>query len=121
MASGHAVIGDLGVVSQTPKESVLNRTAQGQGAGEPLKNLPPTAIDCHSPPNFCRRIATTFQRVLSLLPLAGVPASLGPGLRTVSGAVRSLGEKLSPSANSSHDQRIRHQSEIDARGCESRG
>jgi hypothetical protein len=31
-------------------------------------------------------------------PLEGVPASLGPGLRTVSGAVRSLGEKLSPIA-----------------------
>ena len=28
------------------------------------------------------------------MPFAGVPASLGPGLRTVNGAVRSLGEKL---------------------------
>ena len=31
------------------------------------------------------------------LPLEGVPASLGPGLRTASGAKRSLGEKR-PSA-----------------------
>ncbi len=32
------------------------------------------------------------------MPFEGVPASLGPGLRTVSGTMRSLGEKLSPSA-----------------------
>jgi hypothetical protein len=38
------------------------------------------------------------QRPVVFLPLEGVPASLGPGLRTESGAVRSLGEKLSPSA-----------------------
>jgi hypothetical protein len=35
---------------------------------------------------------------LHSLPPEGVPASLGPGLRTASGAKRSLGEKLSPSA-----------------------
>ena len=32
------------------------------------------------------------------LPFVGVPASLGPGLRTVSGAVRGPSENLSPGA-----------------------
>jgi hypothetical protein len=50
-----------------------------------------------------------------------VPASLGPGLRTVNGAVRSLGAKLSSRASKSHDLRIRQQSENDARRCDCRG
>jgi hypothetical protein len=39
-----------------------------------------------------------FFPIVICVPHEGVPASLGPRLRTVSGAVRRLGEKLSPSA-----------------------
>jgi hypothetical protein len=63
--------------------------------GDLLKNchlLPSTAIS--EPQNRFVR----FNRSIRSLPLVGVPASLGPGLRTASGVERTLGEKLSPSA-----------------------
>jgi hypothetical protein len=60
-----------------------------------LEPFPKTAIYCdYGPQNRC----DCFNRTFLYLPLEGVPASLGPGLRTASGAVRSLGAKLPPSA-----------------------
>ncbi len=61
------------------------------GSGPLLK----TAIYCHlSPQNRYDRFCT--HSISS--PFLGVPASPGPGLRTVSGTNRTLGESLSPRA-----------------------
>ena len=61
--------------------------------------FPKTATYCHLLPFWSRKTATSVSTVpFHFLPLEGLPASLGPGLRTVSGAVRSLGAKLPPSA-----------------------
>ena len=61
-----------------------------------------TAICCHLLPfSRCKTV-----RLVAICPIScpsGVPASLGPGLRTVSGAVRILGAKLSSRASLSHD------------------
>jgi hypothetical protein len=83
------------------KEFVVDRTARSETARSPSQKLPPTAI--LQPQN--RQVR--FNRFIRSLPLDDVPASLGPGLRTVSGAVRSLGAKLSPRASLSDDRRIR--------------
>ena len=63
---------------------------RGERARGPRRKLPPTAICCQLEPQnrYARFNAFHF------LPFKGVPA----GLRTVSGAVRRLGEKLSSSA-----------------------
>jgi hypothetical protein len=69
--------------------------ARGARPWSPSQKLPSTAIYCdYGPQNRC----DCFNRTFLYLPLEGVPASLGPGLRTVSGADRSLGAKLPPSA-----------------------
>jgi hypothetical protein len=68
----------------------------GRDGSEPF---PKAAIYCHLLP-FCSRKTASFVSTVSVhfLRLEGVPASLSPGLRTVSGAMRSLGAKLSPGA-----------------------
>jgi hypothetical protein len=60
-----------------------------------LETFPKTAICCHF---GAQNRYFRFNRSIPFLPLEGMPASLGPGLRTVSGATRSLGAKLSPTA-----------------------
>ena len=95
---------------QPSKEFVVDRIARGETAAE---TFPKPAIYCHLLPFRRRKIATLVSTVsFPFLPLEGVPASLGPGLRTVSGAGRSLGAKLSPRASLSHDRRIRQRSEM---------
>jgi hypothetical protein len=60
-----------------------------------LETFPKTAICCHF---GAQNRYFRFNCSIPFLPLEGMPASLGPGLRTASAAERSLGEKLSPSA-----------------------
>ena len=85
----------FGGVTHRPQGIVVDRIALGKNLASPRQNLPPTAIDCH----LClHNRYDCFDSHPILLPLMGVPASLSPGLRTVSGAVRSLGESLSPGA-----------------------
>ena len=79
------------------------------GARQP-GTFPKTAIYCHLLP-FGRRKTATSVSTIHFLRLEGVPASLGPGLRTVSGADRSLGAKAVTECHLSHDRRIRQQSE----------
>jgi hypothetical protein len=106
--------GDLGVPCYGPEELVFNPSARGLLARAPPQNLSPTAICCQT---VAIEPLQTFQRVLSLLPFAGAPSSLGPGL----GTVRSLGETLSPHAcGSTSRQRERfrrHQLSRPSRGC----
>jgi hypothetical protein len=78
------------------KEFVVERVAWGETARSPSQKLPSAAICCRLSPQ--NRYAC-FNRPISFLALEGVPASLGPGLRTVSGAKRSLGRKLPSSAD----------------------
>ena len=97
MKRRHGQLAGYGVRSwlrRPSKEVIVDRIAAGCDGCEPL---PKTAIYCHLLP-FCRcKTATTVSTVAFLcLAPEGVPASLGPGLRTVSGAIRSLGAKLSP-------------------------
>jgi hypothetical protein len=83
------------IPSAIPKKSpaIASRGARWLGAlPKSCHLLPPAAI-------LGRKTATLVSTVTFLfLPLEGVPASLGPGLRTVSGAERGLGAKLSPTA-----------------------
>jgi hypothetical protein len=90
------------------KNSLSIAIARGRQLGALPENchlLPSTAI--LGPQN---RYAC-FNCSISSLPFEGMPASMGAGLRTVSGAVGSLGAKLSPKASLSDDRRIRQQSE----------
>jgi hypothetical protein len=80
----------LGLVGHL--KNSLSIAARGARQQEPF---PKTAICCHL---GAQNRYFRFNRSIPFLPLEGKPASLGPGLRTVSGAERSLGEKLSPSA-----------------------
>jgi hypothetical protein len=78
-------------IHSPPKEFVFNRVARGETAGDLAKNchlLQSTAI--LEPQNRCAHC----NRSIPYLPVEGVPASLGPGLRTVRGAKRSLGGML---------------------------
>jgi hypothetical protein len=71
-----------------PKEFVVDRIVRARWLGALPKNchlLPSAAIV--EPQNRYAR----FNRFISTLPLEGIPASRGPGLRTASGAERSLG------------------------------
>jgi hypothetical protein len=81
---------------QPSKKLVVDGVARGE---KPLETFPKTATYCHLLPFWSRKTAKSVATVsILILPFEGVPASLGPGLRTVSGAARSLGAKLSPSA-----------------------
>jgi hypothetical protein len=100
------------------KEFVVDRTARSETARSPSQKLPPTAIYCHF---VAAKPLSPFQPFHSFVAPRGVPASLGPGLRTVSGAVSSLGAMLSPRASLSDDRRIRQQSENAARRRDRRG
>jgi hypothetical protein len=105
------------VVSQPPKEFGVDRIPWGERTRGPRQKLPSTAIYCHlSPQNHYDR----FNASRHFLPFEGVPASLGPGLRTVSGAIRSLGEKALTGCCLFHDRRIRQQSQNVARRCRRR-
>ncbi len=74
-----------------PKKLTGDRIAWGETAASPSQKLPPAAI-------LCRKSATSVSTVsIHFLPIKGEPASLCPGLRTASGAKRSLGDKLPPS------------------------
>ena len=71
--------------------SFINNPARG-----PRQNLPSTAIYCQTGPRNHYDCFNAFY----LSPFEGVPASLGLRLKSVSGAVRSLGAKLSSRASS---------------------
>jgi hypothetical protein len=76
---------------QPPKELVADRVAWGEAAGDLPKN-------CHLLPFWSRKTAKPVATV-SFRPWARRhPGKPGSKLRTASGAERSLGEKLSPSA-----------------------
>jgi hypothetical protein len=80
------------VPSAIPKKSPA---IASRGARRP-ETFPKAATYCHLLPFWSRKTAKSVSTVsIHFLPFEGVPASLGPGLRTVSGAVRSLGAKLS--------------------------
>jgi hypothetical protein len=93
---------ELGFASH--RKNSLSFASRGARQPEPF---PKTATYCHLLP-FCSRKTASFVSTVPFhfLPLEGVPASLGPGLRTVSGAVTSIGAKLSSRASLSHDRRI---------------
>jgi hypothetical protein len=107
---------------------MVNHQALGRelGSARYLKNslsiAPRRALRLRALPENCHLLPSTaisepqnryvrFNRFIRFLPLEGVPASLGLGLRTVSGAVRTLGAKLPSRASLSHDRRIHEQSE----------
>ncbi len=78
-----------------PREIAFDRNALGErAAGHSQK----PATYCHLMPYVAAKPSGSLQSITSLCPFEGVPASLSPGLRTVNGAVRSLGETLSPGA-----------------------
>ena len=111
MVEHQVVESESGIVSH-PKNS-LSIASRGRDGWE---TFPKPATYCHLLPFWSRKTVRSVSTVsIHFLPFEGVPASLGPGLRTVSGAVRSLGAKLPPRANLSHDRRIRQQSENAAR------
>jgi hypothetical protein len=110
----HAALSKLGFVRHS-EEFVVDRVAWGEADRRPSQKLPPTAI--LEPQN---RYAC-FNRYISFLASRGRAAAWAPGSRTVSGAVRSLGPKLSSRARLSHDRRIRRQSENVAHRCDRLG
>jgi hypothetical protein len=80
---------------QPPKEFVVDRIVGGRDGRRPSQKLPSTAIYCHF---GAAKPLSPMQLFHSLLALEGMPASLGPGLRTATGAKRSLGGMLPSSA-----------------------
>ncbi len=94
---------------QPSKEFVFECIKMRETARSPTQKLPSTAIYCHL---IAAKPLRLFQPVFSLLAPRGRAASMGPGVRTVSGAGRSLGKKLPPSASLSHVRRNRQQSEM---------
>jgi hypothetical protein len=104
MVDDQTVESELGQVSRS-KELVVDSVTRGNTGASPAQKLPRTAICCHfeaAKPLF------PFQPAISL-PFQRVPASLGPGPRTVSGATRSLGGTLPIECPVCHDWSIDQQ------------
>jgi hypothetical protein len=70
---------------------IASRGAPGLGALPKNCHLLPSIAILEPQNRYVR-----FNRFIRFLPLEGVPASLGPGLRTVSGAVRIRGDASRP-------------------------
>jgi hypothetical protein len=105
-----AVEYEPGIVSHLKNPSSIALRG-GEKAGGTSPN---PATYCHLLPFVAAKPSSSLQSVACIsCPFEGVAASLGLGLRTVSGAVRSLGEKRSPRASLSHDRRIRQLSDND--------
>ena len=104
---GRSAVREFGL-RQPSKEFVFECIKMRETARSPTQKLPSTAIYCHL---IAAKPLRLFQPVFSLCP-RGRAASMGPGVRTVSGAGRSLGKKLPPSASLSHVRRNRQQSEM---------
>jgi hypothetical protein len=82
-----------------PQRSQKNHRRSHRARRKGWEPFPKTATYCHLLAFWSRKTATTVSTVpFHSLPFEGARASLGPGLRTVSGAVRSVGAKLSPKA-----------------------
>jgi hypothetical protein len=73
----------------------LQSRLAGRDGRRPSQKLPSTAICWHS---VAAKTLRSLQPFHSSLPLEGVPASMGPGLKTVRGAKRGLGGMLQSSA-----------------------
>jgi hypothetical protein len=94
VVNSHALESKLGVVSRL-ENSLSIASGAGEKSRRPSQNLPSTAIYCHFGAAISLRLFQSFHSLSCPRRGADQP---GPKLRTVSGAVRSLGETLSTSA-----------------------
>ena len=87
MVDQQAAESKLGFVSHLMRICCRSHRAGRDGS----ETFPKTAIYCHLLPFWSRKTAKSVSTVSILfLPFEGVPASLGPGLRTVSGGQKEL-------------------------------
>jgi hypothetical protein len=92
MVEHQVVESESGIVSHLKNSlSIASRGARRLGDLPKSCHLLPSTAILEPQNRFVR-----FNRFIRFLPLEGVPASLGPGLRTVSGAVRIRGDASRP-------------------------